>query len=228
MLNSGAQPAARARRGRGRAQSAATPLRIIAATLAALAENGYAGTTARVIAARGEVPVGLIFYHFGTLDDLLLAVLDHTSAARLPDWKEALADVDDLPTLMERMHRLYVEDLASGHAIAVRELVANGAFSARLGPALASRMEPWLALAESVAARVLAGSPLVGVVRPRDLAVAAVALYLGLDTVSRLSGETTTAETLFAAGFELAPLLGSRAGSGRRRSGGQPTRIAVE
>lgn len=228
MLNSGAQPTARARRGRGRAHSTATPLRIIAATLAALAENGYAGTTARVIAARGGVPVGLIFYHFGTVDDLLLAVLDHTSAARLPEWNEALAEVDDLPTLVERMQHLYAEDLASGHAIAVRELVTNAGFSERLGPALASRMEPWLALAESVVARVLGGSPLAGLVGPRDLAVAAVALYLGLDTVSRLSGETTTAETLFAAGLALAPLLASRAGPGRHHRGGHPTRIAVE
>jgi AcrR family transcriptional regulator len=203
-------------------------VRIIAATLAALAENGYAGTTARVIAARGGVPVGLIFYHFGTVDDLLLAVLDHTSAARLPRWDDALGDVKDMPTLMERMHELYAEDLASGHAVAVKELVANGAFSERLGPAMSSRMEPWFGLAERVAARVLAGSPLLTVVRPRDLAVAAVALYLGLDTVSRLSGETTTAETLFAAGLELAPLLGTRGGPGARHGGGRPTRIDVE
>jgi hypothetical protein len=58
--------------------------------------------------------------------------------------------------------------------------------------------------------------------------VAAVALYLGLDTVSRLSGETTTAETLFAAGLELAPLLGAMGRAGARRGGGRPTRIDVE
>jgi AcrR family transcriptional regulator len=228
MIKSGAQPATRSRRGRGRAQASATPVRIIVATLSALADSGYAGTTARVIAARGGFPVGLIFYHFRTIDDLLLAVLDHTSAARLPQWSQALADVDDVATLMERMHGLYAEDLASGHALAVKELVANGTFSERLGPAIASRMEPWFALGESVAGRVLAGSPLLGLVGPRDLAVAAVALYLGLDTVSRLSGESTTAETLFAAALGLAPLLGSMGGGGTRRRPDRPAHIEVE
>jgi AcrR family transcriptional regulator len=228
MVDAVAQPAVKGRRGRGRAQSSATPLRIIAATLTALAENGYAGTTARVIAARGGFPVGLIFYHFGTVDDLLLAVLDHTSAARLPRWNEALAGVVDLPTLMKRMHELYVEDLASGHALAVKELVANGAFSERLGPAMASRMEPWFELAERVAGRVLAASPVLNVVAPRDLAVAAVALYLGRDTVSRMSGESTTAESLFAAALRLAPLLGSRGGAGSRRPHRPSTRVVIE
>lgn len=228
MLNSAAQTPARSRRGRGRGPSADTPLRIIAATLSALAEDGYAGTTARVIAARGGIPVGLIFYHFGTVDDLLLAVLDHTSAARLPRWKEELADVEDVGTLMERMQRLYAEDIASGHAVAVKELVANGGFSERLRPAMASRMEPWFALAEAVAARVLAGSPVLAQVPPRDLAVAAVALYLGLDTVSRLSGETTTAERLFAAGLGMAPLLSAMGGRGSRPRAGHPTRVDIE
>jgi AcrR family transcriptional regulator len=181
-----------------------------------------------VIAARGGFPVGLIFYHFGTLDALLLAVLDHTSAARLPRWQEALADVEDLGTLMERMHALYAEDLASGHAVAVKELVANGAFSERLAPAMASRMQPWFALAEGVAARVLAGSPLLKLAGPRDLAVASIALYLGLDTVSRLSGETTAAETLFAAGVGLAPLLGILGGTRSRRPGRHTTRVDIE
>jgi AcrR family transcriptional regulator len=205
-----------------------TPLRIIAATLGALGESGYAGTTARVIAARGGFPVGLIFYHFGTLDDLLLAVLDHTSDARLPQWRATLTDVDDLAVLFERMHGLYAADVASGHAMAVKELVANGALSDRLGPAMASRMEPWFALGETVARRVLEKSPILNLVGARDLAVSAIALYLGLETVARLSGETTTAETLFAAGARLAPLLGSAGAAAGRRAAGRSIRIHVE
>jgi AcrR family transcriptional regulator len=227
MIKSNAQPPTRTRRGGPRERSADTPVRILEATLAALGDKGYAATTARVIAARGGFPVGLIFYHFGTLDDLLLAVLDHTSAARLPRWAGMLADVRDVATLMERMQLLYSEDVHSGHAIAVKELVANGAFSQRLGAELAARMEPWFALAESVAARVLTRSPVLTVLSARDLAVTAVALYLGLETVARLSGETTSAEHLFAAGRQFAPLLGASRGNSRRRDQ-RPTRIDIE
>ncbi len=204
-----------------------TRARILEATLGALGEHGYAATTARVIAARGGFPAGLIFYHFKTLDDLLLAVLDRTSAARLPRWEEALAGVDDVATLLQRMQVLYAEDVSSAHALAVKELVANGGFSQRLGPELGARMEPWFALAESVAARVLSGSPLLEVLSPRDLAVTAVALYLGLETVSRLSGRPASAAALFAAGAQYAPLLGAFGvpSSGR---GQRPTKVDIE
>lgn len=226
MLKANAQTAVRTRRGASRAGSGETRVRILEATLGALGEHGYAATTARVIAARGGFPVGLIFYHYPTLDDLLLAVLDHTSAARLPRWKEALADVDDAGTLLERMQALYAEDVSSAHALAVRELIAGGGFSERLAPELGQRMEPWFALAESVAARVLRGSALLEELTPRDLAVTAVALYLGLETVARLSGQPAPAAALFAAGAQYAPLLGGL--RSRSEHGARPTRLDIE
>lgn len=217
----------RTRRGPPRAGAAQTRERILEATLSALGEHGYAATTARVIAGHGGFPVGLIFYHYGTLDDLLLAVLDHTSSARLPRWQEALADVEDVATLLERMHVLYEHDVRSSHALAVKELVASGGFSQRLAPELASRMEPWFTLAETVAKRVLGRSQLLTVMSARDLAVAAVALYLGLETVARLSGEPASAQKLFAAGAQLAPLL-DVLGSRQRGRGTRPTRVHID
>jgi AcrR family transcriptional regulator len=217
----------RPRRGRSRASVTGTRERIITATLDALAHNGYAGTTARVIASSAGVPVGLIFYHFGTLDTLLLAVLDHTSAARLPQWEEALAEVSHPVDLMRIMGELYAEDMASGHAVAVRELVSNGGLSARLGKEMAVRMEPWFALAEGVAARVLHGSPVLGLIPARDLAVTAVALYLGLDVVSRLAGTSTSAAALVSAGERLAPLLG-RLSTRDTATSRRPRRIALD
>ncbi len=227
MIKSNDQQTRAPRRGRARGPGVHTRERILEAALGALGEHGYAGTTGRVIAARGGFPMALIFYHFGTLDDLLLAVLDHTSAARLPLWQGALADVADVVTLLERMRELYEEDVASAHALAVRELVANGRFSERLAPALAARMEPWFALAEDVAGRVLAGSPVLGLLSPRELAVTTVALYLGLETVSRLSGEPASAAALFAAGAQLAPLLGALGARGPGRPV-RPTRVSID
>ena len=216
----------RPRRGRSRASVTATRERILAATLESLTSNGYAGTTARTIATSAGVPVSLVFYHFGTLDALFLALLDHTSASRLPRWQAALADVTDAVDLMRAMGALYAEDLASGHAVAVRELVAGGDLSMRQGTQLGPRMAPWFDLAEDVVARVLHGSPVLALMPPRDLAVTAVALYLGLDVVSRLAGTTTSAASLVAAGERLAPLLGRL--STARVATGRPRRLALD
>ena len=225
-LDSRPEPVARPRRGRSRASVDATRERILTATLESLTRNGYAGTTARTIATAAGVPVSLVFYHFGTLDALFLALLDHTSASRLPHWQAALADVTNPVDLMRAMGRLYAEDVASGHAVAVRELVASGDLSMRLGTEIGARMEPWFDLAESVVARVLLGSPALALMPARDLAVTAVALYLGLDVVSRLAGTTTSAATLVAAGERLAPLLGGL--SSGRATAERPRRLALE
>ena len=62
---------------------ATTKERIVVAALETLKEEGFAGTSARAIARRGNFNQALIFYHFGTLNDLLLAALDRTSAERM-------------------------------------------------------------------------------------------------------------------------------------------------
>lgn len=161
-----------------------------------------------MVASTAAVPVGLIFYHFQTLDGLMLAVLDHTSAARLPRWRDALDGITDAAALLHTMGALCAEDAQSGHAVAVRELVANAAFSERFSAEMGLRMEPWFELAEAVAARVLEGTPILAVISARHLAMTAVALYLGLDVVSRLAGDTTSAAALAAAAERIAPLVG--------------------
>src|SRR6202165_6078205 len=61
----------------------ATRDRLVEAALTTLRTRGFPGTTARAIARTGKLNPGLIFYHFGSLDRLLLAALDLTSARRL-------------------------------------------------------------------------------------------------------------------------------------------------
>jgi hypothetical protein len=67
---------------------------------------------------------------------------------------------------------------------------------------------------------------LLEVFTPRDLAVTAVALYLGLETVSRLSGQPASAAALFAAGAQYAPLLGAL--RSRSEHGAHPIRLDIE
>ena len=202
----------RARRGQARQPQTETRERIIAGALAALAANGYAGTTARVVAAAADVPVGLLFYHFQTLDGLMLAALDHTSEQRLPRWREVLGELTDATEVLQAMSMLYDEDMRSGHAVAVRELVSGGAFAQRFGEQLAGRMAPWFDLAQEVATRVLQGTMVLDAISARDLAMAAIALYLGLDVVARVAGDSASAGSLVAAAQRLAPLLQALAG----------------
>ena len=53
---------------------------IIESALATLRDEGFAGATSRAIARRGAFNQALIFYHFGSLENLLVAALEQTSA----------------------------------------------------------------------------------------------------------------------------------------------------
>ena len=194
--------------------------RVVRAALRTLAEDGFAATSARAIARRGGFAPGVIYYHFDDLEHLLLATLEWTSELRLTRYREELADVTSAAELLGRLRALYAEDVAEGHVAAVQELVAGAATSPRLGPAIVERLRPWLGLTEETARRFLAGTPLEHVVPAPDLGLAAVALYLGLETLTHLERDRdrAMAESLFAAAAPAAALFDSL--PGRAHEGG--------
>jgi AcrR family transcriptional regulator len=178
----------------------------VEAALTTLRTRGFPGTTARAIARAGKLNQALIFYHFGSLDRLLLAALDLTSARRLERYQSALADVTSITDAIEVMSRLYAEDVEVGHVAAVQEMVAGGSSVPALRPEVVARMEPWVRFAESVIARLLKGTLLESVLPTGDFAYAAVALYFGIETLTHLDGDRSRAETLFETGRQLAPI----------------------
>ena len=180
--------------------------RLVQAALTTLTQVGFSGTTARAIARAGKINQALIFYHFGSVDRLLLAALEATSAERLSRYRAALAKIDRLPDLVEAMARLYKEDVVSGHITAVQEMVAGGSSVPSLRKEVLARMEPWIGFAREVLARVLGGTVVEKMAPLDDLAFAAVALYFGIETITNLAGDRARAETLFATGRRLAPI----------------------
>jgi AcrR family transcriptional regulator len=192
---------------------ASTKERIIDAAFTTLKEEGFAGTSARAIARRGGFNQALIFYHFGTLNDLLLATLDKTSADRMSRYRDSMGKATSVDDKIQTATRLYREDLVSGHITVISEMVAGSLSRPDLGPEVVARMEPWIAFTEGVISDLLTGSIFESAVNPRTLAFAVVALYLGVDLLSHLDQDKSRAEGLFqmagAMGPFLAPIFGN-------------------
>lgn len=192
---------------------ASTKERIVEAAFSTLKEEGFAGTSARAIARRGGFNQALIFYHFGTLNDLLLATLDRTSADRMSRYRDSIGKAKGVDEKIQTATRLYREDLGSGHITVISEMVAGSLARPDLGPEVVARMEPWIEFTEGVITDLLAGSIFEGSVNPRSLAFAVVALYLGVDLLSHLDQDKSRAEALFqmvgAMGPFLAPIFGN-------------------
>jgi AcrR family transcriptional regulator len=229
-LNEG-QPAPGGQRQRQRRNEAGDLMRgrIVDAAIQTLITSGYANTSVRAIAATGSFSPALVFYHFGSVDALLLAVLDRVSGERLARYETRLADVASLQDLGVAMQELYAEDLQLGQLTAVQEIVGAMAFDHELGIEILARMQAWMTFAEQLAARILAGSPLAGLIDPSVIGSAVIALYMGLEIVARMrGGDSTGSSALMTTLVEAAPwidqLLGKRAPARRRPA----TSVSIE
>ncbi|MEZ5121723.1 MAG: TetR family transcriptional regulator [Solirubrobacterales bacterium] len=91
----------RAPRDPGRAE------RIIAGAMAVIATQGLERLTHRAVATEAGVPLGSTTYHFGSLDDIVLAAMLHAKAddtASLAAWAQGIAHPDELaPALAQRI-----------------------------------------------------------------------------------------------------------------------------
>jgi AcrR family transcriptional regulator len=190
-----------------KADAQTTKERIIAAALHVLKEKGFSGATARAIAERGDVNQALVFYHFGSVKNLLLAALDATSAQRLERYEAAVAEAKSLSELMAVARELYAEDLSSGHTAVVAEMVAGGVNDPELGPEITRRIDPWITFAETAITRALAGTPFEHIVPIRDLAFAVVAFYIGIELMTALEDDRSRAQGLFELVERYAPLI---------------------
>ncbi len=181
--------------------------RIVEAALDTLDRLGYARSTARAIAETGGFNQALIYYHFESLEDLLIAALQEFSERRMERYRAALDGELTMTSLMETMTRLYREDAQSGRLAAAQEVVAASSSSPELGQRVIEIMGPWLAFAEEVVLRMLDGTIFGEIVPAKELAYALVALYFGVETLARLDRDRAQTQALFESGARLAPLV---------------------
>jgi AcrR family transcriptional regulator len=189
-----------------------TRQRVVDATLETLKSQGFAGASARAIARTGGFNQALVFYYFGSVNELLIAALDATSEVRMERYRSALEEVESLADLFRVATTVYAEDLDAGHIKVLAELMAASTTFPELKAEIVARIDPWVRLTEEVVARHLDATPFTQLLPPHDIAYAIVALYLGLEMFANLDDNRERAASLFATGERLALLLESFSG----------------
>jgi AcrR family transcriptional regulator len=187
-------------------RSSETRRALVDAAVDVLRHDGFAAATARTIAARAGCNQGLVFYHFGSVVNLMLAALDEVSGQRRARYEEALVGVVRPSELVELAARIFSEDLDTGDATLLVEMIAGATSTPGLGAQVKARLEPWTQFAVAALDQTLDGSPVAAVVGPAEIAHAVVALYLGLELLSHLDGDRTRALALFDRARQLATL----------------------
>jgi AcrR family transcriptional regulator len=190
-----------------RAQSAEVRAALIAAAIEALREAGFAGSSAREIAARAGYSQALVFYHFGSVNDLLLAALDEVSARRMDAYRALLEGATSVTALAESARAIFAEDIDAGYVRVLIEMITGAHAVPGLGDQVAARLRPWRDLAEDAIRRALGRSAAARLLPPAEAGHALVAGFLGLELLASLDGDRAAAMAVFDRFRSLARLL---------------------
>ncbi|HEX4492713.1 MAG TPA: TetR family transcriptional regulator [Acidimicrobiia bacterium] len=175
----------------------ATRQALVDGAIESLRHDGFGGASARAIAGRAGVNQSLVFYHFGSVAELLLAALDEVSARRLARYSAAVDGVHDPRELVAVAGEIFREDLDEGYVTVLVEMIAGAATSPELGAQVAQRLAPWRTFARDRIVDALAASPFAALLPVEDAAYAVVALYLGMEMLSHLDDDRAPARSLF-------------------------------
>jgi AcrR family transcriptional regulator len=149
--------------------------------LLALREHGIAGVSARTIAASAGVNQALVFYHYGSVAELLSVACEEATRARVASWADEFAAVGSLRDLLALGIRLHAKERDLGHVSVLAQLLAGAQADPKLAEPTARSLALWTAEVEAVLTRTFAGSPIAEVTDVPGLARAVAAAFVGIE-----------------------------------------------
>ncbi|HEX6527728.1 MAG TPA: TetR/AcrR family transcriptional regulator [Streptosporangiaceae bacterium] len=190
---------------RGGQAATATRAALVAGAIETLREVGFAGASARQIARRAGCNQALIFYHFGSVPDLLVAALEEISARRMAAYRTLLDRTGSIADLVDAARAIFIEDLDAGHVTVLVEMISGAQSVPGLGERVKACMEPWRDFAETAVREVLASAPIQ--VPAGQVAHALVAGILGLELLAHLDSDRSSGLALFDQARTIGDLL---------------------
>jgi AcrR family transcriptional regulator len=189
------------------AKSQETKTKLLEGALRTLTEQGIAKTSARTIATAAVVNQALVFYHFGSVDELLAAACRYGAEQRVSRYRTRLASITSLCELLTFGREMHEEERASGYVL-LGQLLAGAQTHPSLGPATAAGLDLWIVEIEKVLVRVLAGTPFGEITDPSGLARAVAASFVGIELYEGVdpTGATAALDALEQLGLLVAAL----------------------
>ena len=170
-----------AERTTGRRDSGDTRATILAAARRVLLQDGYARLSTRRVAEVADVPLSQIHYHFGSKQQLILAVLEVENTHLLERQAGMYAGPEPLWRQWERACDFLEADLESGYVRILQEMIAAGWSDPEVASAVRGMIGGWFALLADVARREGERTGGLGPFTPEEIAALMGLPFLGAE-----------------------------------------------
>jgi AcrR family transcriptional regulator len=164
----------------GDSRSADTRRKLLDGAIETLRARGIAGTSARAIAAASGVNQALIFYHFGSVEDLVDVACREATAERVALYRPRFLAVATLRELLRIGREIRETERDAGNVIALAQVLAGAQQDERLAVTARDALAMWTTEIEAALARLTASTPIGDVADPAGLAQGVGAAFIGI------------------------------------------------
>ncbi|PZG04862.1 TetR/AcrR family transcriptional regulator [Nonomuraea aridisoli] len=158
-----------------------TRQRLIDGAIETLRERGITGTSARTIAAAAGVNQALVFYHFGSVPELIRQACLTATEARVGPFVARMEQVTSLRELLDLGRDLHAGERAAGNVTVLAQALAGAQADPVLAEATADALRLWIVPLERTLDRLLSGSPVAELADVPGLARMVAAAFIGLE-----------------------------------------------
>lgn len=158
---------------------ATTRERLIEAARRVTLDEGFAGLSTRRVAEAAAVPLSQVHYHFGSKQNLVLAVL-RAENARLLERQASMYGIDaPLWKRWEQACDFLDDDLESGYVRVLHEAVGAGWANEEFATEVRGVLQGWFDLLDEVAREAEHRLGTFGPLTPREVATLVATAFLG-------------------------------------------------
>lgn len=156
--------------------------RLVEAAIAVMTSDGIAGVSARTVSQRAGVAQGLVFYHFGSVTDLVAQACVTATRERVELHRERFEAAVSFTELVQLARDVQEAERGTGHVSVLGQALVMARADEGLGRAAREALGLWREPLGDVAQRLLApGSAFAGVLDPEPFTDLLMAAFIGFE-----------------------------------------------
>jgi AcrR family transcriptional regulator len=184
-----------------------TQQQLLKATLDVMREKGIDGVSGRAIANKAGVNQALVFYHFESVNKLVIAAVTDMSNGRYDAYKDRMLNAKTFTQAVETFLQIFEDDRKNQCFAVLTHFMAGAQNDPEIAAAAKTLFDRWIALASDIAKNISEDVSLPIKISNEDLGFAAIAFTMGIQYMGTIKEYKTRTDELIGEVNKMLPVL---------------------